>query len=93
MKFLNLSANAVFRKRVLDLSRNVTIDVSQAVTQKHEHDQGDDTDGRGNRSNHQIAAIEKPAAPALWRHGMSTLGITIGSSLRFGRQRLVGVRL
>src|SRR5918912_2790803 len=88
LKSLDLGADAVLRERVLDLPRDVAINVAEAVRDDGDQDERDQTDRQRDGCNEGAAPRERAAATALGRDWLRAVGVALSYGLGHRRQWL-----
>jgi len=80
----DLSADAIFRQRVLDLSGNVTIKKAQPIADECDQNDDHDANADGDAGDYGVATRDKASSPARGR--------CLNAAIRLGVRRLAGVR-
>ena len=73
----DLSTDAIFRQRVLDLSGNVPIEEAQLITDECDQNDDDDADTNGNAREYGVATRDEASSPARgrWLNAAIRLGL------------------
>src|SRR6185295_10025307 len=90
VKIFDLRANAILRKRVLDLTGHVAVNITKPVKQKNQDGQRHDADRGRSGGDDEVAPVKKTAATALWRYRMAALSIELGDRFGDWRERFIG---
>ena len=77
MKITNLGTNAIIGQRVLNLTRDVSIDVPQTVQDQAGKDQRGHRASQADDANHRVAAVYKAPARALRPARSSTRALVV----------------
>src|SRR2546430_1499305 len=78
MKISDLSANAIVRQRVLNLTGDIAIDVTEPVHHQPYENQSDHRAGQANRCNYRVASRDKASARARPGRRLSSTAIVFG---------------